>query len=483
MPEKCTRVLLVQPAWSSVHGSFAEIATSKLFLPPVGLCYLAAALSREDCEVRILDSEAEGLTRRQEMDAIAACAPDLLGVTATTPAYHLAKRFCEDVKGEFPELPVVIGGPHVTGTGGEGLGPAFDYAILGEGEASILLLVKAVRGEIDFESVPDLVYRVGGALRFVSRSSFIQDLDSIPFPKRDLLKQNLYKTEVPGRGVQRCTTITASRGCPFQCIFCAARSIHGKIFRMRSVENILREIDDIRNRFGIPHLYFNDSTLTLKRECIMQLCEGLRKNKLDVTWEGMTRVNMIDKELLREMKKSGFVRLALGIESGDQRILDIMKKGVTLEEIREAYRMCREAGIQTESFAMLGLPGETRETIRRTAWFVRSIPEVRYSSFSIATPYPGTELLEMAKGVQHGLKLLSTDYSKYRRYDGGVMEVNGLSPEDLQTEQKRGLLIMHLAPRKMLALIRHFGIRVLATKFVAILADILGRHNGKPEIK
>ncbi|MDD5556353.1 MAG: radical SAM protein [bacterium] len=468
-------MILVQPSWSSVHGSFADIASKKLFLPPVGVCYLAASLFRAGEEVEIMDLEPAGLSLREEVGRIIRARPDLLGVTTTTPAYAIAVDFCGEVKKALPNLPIVIGGPHVSGTGADDLGFPFDFALLGESEASLPLLVDALRGERELAEVPGLVYREEGRVRKTTRHPFIEDLDAIPFPRRELLDLNAYATHVPGRGLRRATTITASRGCPFQCVFCSAHVILGKRFRLRSVDNILDEIEEARRRFHIPHFYFNDSTLTLRRDWVLELCDGIRTRNLDITWEGMTRVNMIDRELLESLRGAGFVRLSLGIESGDQRILDIMKKGVTLGEIREAYRLCREVGIETESFAMLGLPGETRQTIRRTAWFVRSIPEVRYSSFSIATPYPGTELLGMAKKGLHGLKLLSTDYSRYRRYDGGVMEVNGLSPEDLQREQKIGLLIMHLAPLKMFALIRHFGIKVLARRFVSIIKELMRR--------
>jgi radical SAM superfamily enzyme YgiQ (UPF0313 family) len=473
MTTRKSKVLLIQPTWSSVHGSFASIAAKKLFLPPVGICYLAAALFRKGHEVEMLDLEPAGLSLRETLEAIAGARPDLLGVTTTTPAYSIARDFCAEVRGALPGLPIVIGGPHISGTGAEELDAPFDYALLGESELSLPTLADAVMGEAGVEEVPGLVYRSAGGLRRTDRGPFIDDLDRIPFPLRGLLDPAHYATFVPGRGLRRATTITASRGCPFQCVFCSAHVILGKKFRLRSVGNILEEIEEARRRWRISHFYFNDSTLTLMRDWILSLCEQIRRKGLDITWEGMTRVNAIDRELLKALKGAGFVRLSLGIESGDQRILDVMKKGVTVEEIRAAYRLCREEGIETESFAMLGLPGETRETIRRTAWFVRSIPEVRYSSFSIATPYPGSELMDMAKKGEHGLRLLSTDYNRYRRYDGGVMEVNGLSPADLQREQKIGLLIMHLTPRKMLALIRHFGVWMLVGRFVGILKELV----------
>ncbi|MCC6448954.1 MAG: radical SAM protein [Candidatus Aureabacteria bacterium] len=482
MTAEKAKVLLVQPSWSSVHGSFAGVAAKKLFLPPIGICYLAASLSRAGYGVEMLDLEAGRMSLRETLERIGRARPGLLGVTATTPAYSLAREFCGAVKEALPGLPIVIGGPHVSGTGAEELDDVFDFALLGESELSLPLLADAVRNGGGYEEVPGLAYRSGGILRRTPRGPLIEDLDGIPFPRRDLLDVGAYATFVPGKGLRRTTTITASRGCPFGCVFCSAHVILGKRFRIRSVGNILGEIEEARGRFGIVHFYFNDSTLTLKRGWILKLCEGLSVKNLGITWEGMTRVNMIDRELLRTLRRAGFVRLSLGIESGEQRILDIMKKGVTLEEIREAYRLCREERIETESFAMLGLPGETRETIRRTARFVRSIPEVRYSSFSIATPYPGSELMAMAKEGRHGLKLLSGDYRRYRRYDGGVMEVNGLSPEDLQREQKRGLLVMHLTPRKMCALIRHFGLRMLAGRCIAILRDLMrGPGNRRPE--
>lgn len=470
-------ILLVQPSWSAVHGSFADVATKKLFLPPVGLCYLAGALSREGFNVQLLDFEPMGLSLEEELLRVSEVSPFLLGVTATTPSFPFVKRWCSEVKKRFPNLPIVLGGPHVTGTNGDELAFPFDYALLGESELSLPLLARALRDRVAPDTVPGLVWREGEMLRRTARAPFIENLDDIPFPRRDLLDIDACHMHLPGRGTRRSTTVTASRGCPFQCVFCSARVILGDRLRTRSVENILCELDEIRNRLEIPHIYFNDSTLTLKREMILKLCEGIRRRGLDITWEGMTRVDMVDAELLCVMKKAGFVRFSFGIESGDQRVLDTIRKGITLDDIRNAFRLCREAGIATESFAMLGHPGETRASIRRTARFIRSIPEVCYSSFSIATPYPGTELERMATDNRHGLKLLTRDYERYRRYDGGVMEVNGLSPEALQREQKIGLLIMHSTPRKVLAVLRHFGAVTVFRKAVELLFSLFRRES------
>jgi radical SAM superfamily enzyme YgiQ (UPF0313 family) len=213
----------------------------------------------------------------------------------------------------------------------------------------------------------------------------------------------------------------------------------------------------VKEELGIKHFMTLDSTLTLDRKLIVAISNELIERNVGITWEGQTRANLVDRELLVLLKRSGLVRLSFGVESADPEVLRLMKKEVPVEAMREAFRLCKELGISTLCGTMMGNPGDTRKSILRTAWFVRSIPEIRYAPIAIAIPYPGTELMDMAEKNMYGLKLLSKDYRNYSRYAGGVMEIDGMKPEELLKLQRRALLIAHLTLRKIFGLFQHFG--------------------------
>ena len=287
------------------------------------------------------------------------------------------------------------------------------------------------------------------------------DLDSLPFPARHKLSYSKYVFEVPGKGIVPVASITLTRGCPFKCVFCSEPLNAGKKLRVRSVKNILDEISEVKGELGIDHFYMLDSNLTLNRKLIEDFCHELINRKVKISFEGQTRANLIDEPLLRLMKKAGLIRLSFGLESSNKKVLSLIRKEVELEAIRDAFRLCKKLKISAFCGAMMGNPGDTKETILETARFIRSIPEIRYSPLPIAIPYPGTELLEMAKNQLHGLKLVENDYKKYNRYAGGVMEVDGMKPAELVKLQRKALVLTHLSFSKISGLIQHFGFFIL----------------------
>jgi len=220
------------------------------------------------------------------------------------------------------------------------------------------------------------------------------------------------------------------RGCPFKCIFCSTK-VFGNDARRRSAEKVIQEIRECKEKYMIEHFMFLDDTLTLNRQHILDICDLLIKAKLGITWEGSTRSNLIDEELIEKMAKSGLIRLSFGLESVDENIRRIMNKKVPLESYIEANRLTNKYGIETLNSCMIGLPGETEETIRKTLRFLRESKDIKQANISIAVPYPGTELYEMAKNEKHHLRLVENGFSQFKRYNAAVMQVGDLSPEDL----------------------------------------------------
>ena len=477
------RITLLQIPWSDLSArDFKNVSRKYALYPPIGLLYLASFLERHGHEADVLDLEMLPQTQEELLGNIASAKPDLIGITATTPIVDRVQEYAGFLK-ERLRLPIVVGGPHITALRERALAADFDFGVAGEGEQTLLELMDAMTAAKEFTRIAGLIYRDGSRIIANPPRPLLDELDRLPFPARHKLDMRQYAFEVPGRGVIPVATMELTRGCPFQCVFCSEWLSTGKKLRKRSVANVLEEIRQVRNDFGIDHFFMLDSTLTVDRKLIEDFCRILIDQKCGITFEGQTRPDLIDEPLLLLMQEAGLNRLNFGLESSNLRVLTLIKKQVRPEAAREAFRLCKKLGISTLCGTMMGNPGDTRETILETARFVRSIPEIRYSPMAIAMPYPGTELLSMAQKGMHGLRLLETDFKKYSRYAGGVMEVNGMKPEELIKLQRRALFIMHSTPSKMFGLIRHFGLRnCIQIGLRMIWSEIVTRLGGREPV-
>jgi radical SAM superfamily enzyme YgiQ (UPF0313 family) len=225
--------------------------------------------------------------------------------------------------------------------------------------------------------------------------------------------------------------------------------MYGRVVRFRTPSKVVDEIQDIVDKTPARHIIFCDDTLTLKRAHILGICDEIIKRNIKITFEGWTRANTIDEEILSKMKEAGLVRVSFGIESGDPELLKIIKKGVTLEEVKKAYKIAKKLRLETRGSVMIGHPGETKETVWRTINFIRNLKELDHPYLNVAMPYPGTQLREMALRSEHGIKLLSRNYTDLRRYDNAVMEINDLTPGELIKLQRRGLLLAYITPHRI----------------------------------
>jgi anaerobic magnesium-protoporphyrin IX monomethyl ester cyclase len=246
------------------------------------------------------------------------------------------------------------------------------------------------------------------------------------------------------------------RGCPYHCIFCSTQ-VFGKDYRRRSPELAVDEMELCVGKFGIRHFMFLDDTLTMNRDHILEICDRILLRGLGITFEGSTRANLVDEDMIRQMVRAGLIRLSFGLETVDETMRKTMKKMVPLESYVEANRITNHHGIETLNSCMIGLPGETRETVRKTLYFLRQSREIKQANISIAVPYPGTELFAMAKKGEMGLRLMTEDYSRYRRYNAAVMRVDDLSPDDLIKIQNEAFASIYLAPWRWWPMFRKSG--------------------------
>lgn len=468
------KVTLIQTPWSDAsHREFKGIAKRYALYPPLGLLCLAAAVEKAGHQADVIDLEARDMLFDDLVTHIKESGSDLIGLTVTSPVFHLGQALAGKLRERLPQ-PIVVGGPHITVLKSKTFTHHFDFAAIQEGGETLVELMNALAGARDFSQIKGLLWRNNdGTIVENAPRPFVRDLDSLPPPAREKLDPTDYVFEVPDRGVIPVATIELTRGCPFKCVFCSEPLNTGRALRKRTAKSVVDEMISVKEQFGISHFMTLDSTLTLNRKLIEAFCEELIRRNAGVTWEGQTRANLVDEEFLILMQRAGLVRMSFGLESSNREVLRLMKKEVEPEAMGEAYRLCKKLGISTLTGVMIGNPGDTRESVMETARFIRSIPEIRYAPCAIAIPYPGTELAQIAEMGMYGLKLLTKDYSKYSRYAGGVMEVNGMGPAELLSLQRRALFVMHSTPGKILGLIQHFGFKNLLQIGLKMLASEL----------
>lgn len=452
------KIALIQTPWSdsAVSKEYKGIHKRYALYPPLGLACLASAVETRGHTAEIIDLECQIYTIDELCMRLVSENFNVVGITATTPVFHVAQELAREIRARLG-LPIIVGGPHINVLRESVFTEEFDYACIQEGEYTLCDFLDCLQDKGDISQVEGLMYRSDGKIKVNRPRAFTRNLDTLPRPARHKLKQDEYIFEVPGLGVIPVGTIELTRGCPFKCVFCSEPLNTGNLLRRRSPKSLVDELISIKEQFGISHFFALDSTLTLNRKLIEGVCHELIERNAGITWEGQTRANLVDEPLLHLLKQAGLTRLSFGVESADVAILGLMKKEVDPEDMRRAFRLCSEVGISTLCGLMMGNPGDTKESILKTAWFVRSIPEIRYAPMSIAIPYPGTELARMAENNMHGLKLLTKDYTKYSRWAGGVMEVDGMGPADLIKLQRRALVIIHTTPQRIWGIANHFG--------------------------
>ncbi len=451
------KVCLLYPTWTGSYGLFAHFARRASTWPPLNLALLAAVVEAAGHEVSIIDGEAEQLSLDEMVRTALAKKPDLIGLTATSPFFHLSKAVAEAIKRTAPNIPIAIGGPHITIMKEKAMFPAFDYAFIGEAEQSFPQFLAQYEQGKDIGDVAGLIYWRNGTLVSTGQPADIADLDQFPIPARHLLNMSLYKLGTL-RGRLPFTSIQTMRGCPWKCIFCASEALKTTSVRVRSPRSVVAEIKSVVQQFGIRHFGIVDDVLTLWREHIVEICDLLDREGLAITFEGSTRANQVDETLIARLAKSGLIRLSFGLETVDADMRKTMKKQVPLEHYVRANRICNELGVEALNSVMIGLPGETRDTVRATLQFLRSAREVKQANFAIAVPYPGTEFHEMAVSGTNGLELRTDDFSEYRRYGSAVTKVGDLAPEDLIDLQNEGFVSIYSAPWRWKPMLRKHGL-------------------------
>lgn len=431
-------VLLIQPEYKDSWAA-----------PPLGLGYVASALRKAGHKVGLLDLTLKPLSDEEIKDFLFDALPDLIGISIMVRALPEVRRLVNLINNITDRIvPIVIGGPQVT------IEPEFtkrytgaNYAVIGEGEGFINNLKPYIRNEQ------------------------VKNIDELDFPAWDLmspLNYNISPVLTPVKKTPVAPIIT-TRGCPYECSFCGGPLVWGKTFRRRSATNIVREIELLRDKFKIGEFFISDDNFTLSKQHAINLCKALLGRGIKLPWAcpNGIRIDTADKELFYWMKKSGCYLVGFGIESGNQKILDKAHKQLDLKKVKSVVETAKKVGLMTYGFFIIGLPGETKQTIRQTIDFAKSLKLDR-AYFNILIPFPGTEIFKLYSQKKKDIDWANIDSGTGMIAEG--IDYDDLTGKDLVYWQRRALREFYFRPRIMFSVLKNLrlsGIRTaLNTSFV-----------------
>jgi len=421
------RILLINPLNTGYYYRLGAI------YPPLGLAYLSSVLREKGHEVRIVDMNVE----KFDYKSFDYTRFDIVGISTDTTRFPLASKIAKVVREQG--VPVVLGGPHASAEVSEILEKRIaDYIIVGEGEKAFLELVEAIKNGEKYPKIPGLAYLENGTVR-IHPKEFIKNLDEIPFPDRENLLMDRYRTKFDGKPA---TSLITSRGCPFNCEFCSASQFMGFLWRKRSVPNVLEEIKLLVKKYGYGSLIFFDDNFTLDPKRVIEISEGILKNDLKISWWAFSRADEIlgHEDMVEAMAKSGCKMLFIGFESASDETLKEFNKKLSSSIAFDVVRILKKYKIDIFASFILGALSDTRETIKKTVKFAKKLG-ASIVQFSILTPYPGTRLFEKLRS-----SLLTKDYEKY---DGTnlVFKHPNFTPKELKKMFIRAYYYIYTSPR------------------------------------
>jgi radical SAM superfamily enzyme YgiQ (UPF0313 family) len=388
------KILFVHPLGENWMPGRKDLSRIANIMPPIGLCGLAAWVEKHGHRAHIHDCYAFPGNDSKIDDYVRTERPDFVGFSTTTSSFLDAVRIAERLKGIDPRIRTIFGGVHISALREVLMRdyPVIDLGVVGEGEEALLEILE--RDGEALEDVPGLLWRFGGEVRFNGPRKSTLELDSLPYPDFGKLEgfPDAYKLPIFNYPKGPGTTAISSRGCPYQCSYCD-RSVFRRSFRFNSAEYMVGLARHLHERFGIRHVNYYDDLFTFNRDRVVAFCKGMIDSGLRMTFNCAARAEHIDPELLALMRRAGCWMISLGIETGDPELLSKHRSHSDLEMMRERVGWIKKAGIRAKGLFMLGLPGETEQSIDRSMAYILSLP---LDEFNLAkfTPFPGSPLYE-----------------------------------------------------------------------------------------
>ncbi|GJM43520.1 MAG: B12-binding domain-containing radical SAM protein [Gemmatimonadota bacterium] len=387
----------------------------------------AAILRNAGHQVEYIDCQASGISFEELVPKVVQSAPDVVVMYVEQIKIHVDTALAEKVQ-ELTSAKVGFVGPFVTPLGTQVVKdtPSVDFALRGEYDESLLEVVDGLAAGTDawlqVEGISVRHPETGEVLE-VGSYRHVQDLDALPFPAYDLVDFSKYHESVFRR--KPAATMITSRGCPYQCIYCwFPQTIYGHKWRYQSAERVVAEMEHLHREFGVVEIRVDDDIFELNRDRVLQVCHLLQEKKMDLTWAPQCRPDKMDLELLKEMKKAGCSRILYGCESASQDILDKMRKNGKVEDISNATKWTKEAGIDVHNCFILGFPWDNQGTVEETIRYAYGL-NAEFCQFGIATPLPGTSLLKIVQ--DEGSLVSDSDWSQHDGFSKSAVsfEKNG----------------------------------------------------------
>jgi len=436
--------------WAHVRGIKSQLKYAPF---PFKMAYSAAILEKNNVKVKIIDTLAEEMRENEFLKTVKKFSPDLVVSECSTPSIYIDYQNAEKIK-QTVDTKIAFVGNHISALPNEVLkNENVDFGLMGEYDYTLRDLVLNFGKEKRYSKTLGLAYKKSNKIYVNKRRPLIKNLDDLPLPARHLFKMENYNESFCGHFPNM--QVLTSRGCPFSCIFCLEPwVIYGKSYRVRSIPSVLEEIEMLMNTYKPNEIYFDDSTFTVFEKRTIDLCEGMMNRGLDIPWSCMTTANCIrNKKMLEKMRESGCERIKIGLESADEDVLRIIGKPYVLTHVRKVLEWAKECDLKIHLTSMVGLPGQTIHSVRKTKRFIQSLAKkgLVYSlQTSFAVPFPGTKFYEMAKKNKW---LITENWAKYDGSCNCVVSYPKLTKEEivkLQNELRSSWKYSSLPPSLLL---------------------------------
>jgi anaerobic magnesium-protoporphyrin IX monomethyl ester cyclase len=459
------KILLISPL----------LAPNRLPITPnIGLSYIAGALLEIGQNIEVLDIEGLRYSDEEVIDFLKKNDFDAIGIGTIITGYKYVKWLIKTIKNIKPNIPVILGGSISTTIPNFALNDlCADIAVIGEGENTIKELIIALIEKNDISAIKGICYKKGEEIKFTGERELIENLDDLPYPAWHLFPlKEIYLKNGSSKMFPEPSAIflSTTRGCPYHCTYCYHPFQNQKI-RMSSSDRVLEEIRILKKNYEIKSICFTDDLFVVSRKRVIEICEKMVAEKLNLKWATSSRVNLVDINLLKIMKKAGCVSLGFGIESGSKKILENIKKQANNEQVLSAARMCKKVGIYPEYSYMIGNVGETRDTIFETLDLIERT-KLKPNEFFFTTPYPGTELFEYGK--KNGL--INDEISLFESYGEQSSKIlvnfTDMTNEELFNLKNEAMEIARLNYEKQIIIFYFF--KVFFKGIIFILKKIWG---------
>lgn len=429
------KTLLLNPPSIKSHAYFKDVhaggrSVVNLVAPPLNLAYIAAYLREKKVKIGLLDANALKYDIKQLKNYLLKTLPDIVVLQIVVCNLVNDIKISKLIKHVLPSVKIIIFGTVATVYSSYLLKKdVVDYVIVGEPEITVFELINALNKNEKLDSIKGLAWKKKNKIIYNKKRKLLKDLDTLPFPARDLLPVDKYYQPIAKENPYM--TMRSSRGCIYDCLFCGTKTTGQNAWRGRDPLKVVDEMEEIFLKYGTKEIEMYDEQFLIDRERVIKICKGIIRRGFKPSWIAMGRVDLVDEELLTYLRKAGCYRIDYGVEHANEEILKTIRKGVTQEQIREAFRMSKKVGIGTGALMIIGMPGETWQTVKEMMQFLKEIrPD--FVKFSIATPYLGTDFYEIAKKNNW---LIEKDFEHYNLAEH-VISYPNFSNEDIRHAQK-----------------------------------------------